>query len=136
MSTQYCEIFDRFLSKITDYDLVSLSDDAIEDTLAKLLRSAIANFKYCVKDLKDRDDELKIFNVTLDEDEQEILAKLMLIEWIRPRVLHQDKLENILGSRDYKIYSPANLLDKLLNLQKVLQADVQSDMTYYYYATK
>lgn len=136
MGTQYADIFERFLGKVTDYDLASLTSIELDDSLARFLKSAITNFKYCTKNLKDRDDTLMVFNIDLEENEQEILAKLMLVEWIRPQILSQENIKNTLGSRDYQIYSPANLLDKLLNLKKNLQEESQNDMTFYYYATE
>jgi hypothetical protein len=135
VSTQYSDVYDRFLSKITDYDLANLSVQDLESTLLKYLKSAIANFKYCTKDLKDRDDTLQVFNTDLDESEQEILAKLMVIEWVTPYIHSQENIRQVLGSRDYQIYSPANLLDKLITLKKIMQDEVQSDLTFYYYAT-
>jgi hypothetical protein len=135
MSTQYSDVYDRFLSKITDYDLANLTDQELKNTLLKYLKSAVANFKYCTKDLKDRDDTLQVFNIDLDEIEQEIIAKLMVIEWVNPYINSQENIRQVLGSRDYKIYSPANMLDKLLELKKTMQDEVQSDLTFYYYAT-
>jgi hypothetical protein len=135
LSTQYSLIYDRFLSKITDYDLANLTDQELESTLLKYLRNAVANFKYCTKDLKDRDDALQMFNIDLNEIEQEIIAKLMVIEWVNPYINTQENIRQVLGSNDYKIYSPANLLDKLLSLRKAMQNEVQNDLTFYYYAT-
>lgn len=135
MSTQYSEIFERFLSKIADYDLAALTDEQLKKSLLRLLNSSVANFLYCTKNLKDRDDSTMAFNVVLDDKEQEILSKLMLIEWINPYILNQDNISNILGSKDYKTYSPANLLDKLLSVKKSLQQEIQGDLTFYYYAT-
>jgi hypothetical protein len=135
LSTQYSLIYDRFLSKITDYDLANLTDQELESTLLKYLRNAVANFKYCTKDLKDRDDALQMFNIDLNEFEQEIIAKLMVIEWVNPYINSQENIRQVLGSNDYKIYSPANLLDKLLSLRKAMQNEVQNDLTFYYYAT-
>jgi hypothetical protein len=135
LSTQYSLIYDRFLSKITDYDLANLTDQELESTLLKYLRNAVANFKYCTKDLKNRDDALQVFNIDLNEIEQEIIAKLMVIEWVNPYINTQENIRQVLGSNDYKIYSPANLLDKLLSLRKAMQNEVQNDLTFYYYAT-
>lgn len=49
MSTPFDEIYDRFLSKITDYELANLLDDEIETQLYKYLLGAISDFKYASK---------------------------------------------------------------------------------------
>lgn len=135
MSTSYTLIYDRFLNKITDYDMVSLTSSEIDMTLLKYLKSAITGFKYCTKDLKDRDDSSQTFNIDLEENEQEIIAKLMVIEWVSQYINSQENIRQVLGSRDYSIYSPANLLDKLITLKKTMQDEVQSELTFYYYST-
>lgn len=133
MSTTYNSIFDRFLSKIHDYELADLDDNILETELIKFLNSAVANFKYCTKDLSDRDDDIGEFNVDLTEMEQEILAKLMVIQWINPKLYREENIRNILSPKDYSAFSPANLLDKLTKLKSDMIAEINNDFTYYYY---
>jgi hypothetical protein len=135
MSTSYDLIYDRFLSKITDYELSSLANTDLENSLLRFLRNAIPKFKYCTKDLSDRDDTNQVFNVDLTEREQEILALLMLVEWINPNILRLENIRQNIGSKDFQIYSGANHLEKLSALKSQLQKDAETEMTYYYYST-
>ena len=74
MATPYQTVYDRALQKCTDYDLVTLSDVELTEMLHSWLLSAIAKFRQCKNDLKDRDDELAQFNSDLEDEEIEILA--------------------------------------------------------------
>ncbi|TVY09966.1 hypothetical protein [Paenibacillus cremeus] len=135
MATTYDIIFDRFLSKITDYELAELIDADLESNLNKFLRGAISDFKYCPKDLSNRDDSAMTFNIDLNDSEQEILAKFMLVHWINPNILRLENIRQNLGNKDFQIYSGANFLDKLTTLKKQLISEAVEDMVYYYYAT-
>lgn len=134
MSTTYDEIFDRFLSKITDYEMAELVDQEIEDQLIKYLHGAISDFKYASKKLSNRDDSLRTFNEELDEIEKEILSKFMLVHWLNPQILRLENVRNELGNKDFKLYSPANFLDKISKVRSDLRAEANQDMVYYCYS--
>lgn len=134
-STSYNDIFDRFLSKITDYELAKLDDEILEKNLTKFLRSAISDFKYCKNKLKERDDSLMQFERELSETEQEILAKFMLVHWITPNILRLENIRDRVGNKDFRLYSGANFLDKIVSLKKQLLTEAEEDMIYYYYAS-
>lgn len=134
MSTSYDAIYDRFLTKITDYEMAELLEDEIETQLLKYLRSAISDFKYAVKILSDRDDLHLIFNNTLSDLEEEILAKFMIIHWLTPQILRLENVRNELGNKDFKLYSPANFLDKITKMKAEIKSEVNQDMVFYYYS--
>jgi hypothetical protein len=134
-TTSYDLIFDRFLSKITDYELAELTTDDLRNELIKYLKSAISDFKYVTKDLSNRDDELNQFNISLNDQEQEILANLMLIHWLNPHILRLENIRNELGNKDFRVYSPANFLDKLINLKQLLVSEVNQKLVFYYFST-
>lgn len=134
MATTYDEVYDRFLSKITDYELAQLVVEELSDNLEKFLKSAISDFKYCTSDRLVRDDINKTFISTLTDLEQEIIAKFMLVQWVTPHILRLENIRQSLGSKDFSVFSGANFLDKLLNLKKTLIAEAESDMIFYYYA--
>lgn len=135
MATTYDNVYDRFLSKITDYELAALIDTDLENQLLKYLKSAITDFKYCTKDLTDRNDSSQTFNIDLTETEQEILAKFMLVHWINPNILRLENIRDHVGSKDFSVFSPGNFLDKLKSLKTDLYNEAVSDMNFYYYAT-
>lgn len=135
VSTSYDLIYDRFLSKITDYELAELISSDLELYLNKYLKGAIVDFKYCNIDLSDRNDAVKSFNVDLTETEQEILSKFMLLHWISPNILRLENIRQSVGNRDFQLYSGANFLDKMVNLKKDLKTEAESEMIFYYYTT-
>jgi hypothetical protein len=131
--TSYDEVRDFFLNKITSFEIAQLFDDEANEVTDKYLKIAISRFYNCIQDLNNRDDINRTFNITLSLQEQNILASLMGLEWLSPKLLHEEKLSNSLGSRDYTSYSPANLLDKLTNLKNSLDNDIRDLLTLYHW---
>lgn len=96
--TFYSEIFDYFFNKISDYDLLkNLEEKDILKLCNMYLKSSIAFFTKCKKDLSKRNDQEQMFLIELDQLEIEILASLMVIEWIKPYVNNRLNLSAILG---------------------------------------
>jgi hypothetical protein len=134
MATPYSDIYDRFMSAITDYDLLGMADVDVENTLLKYLKSSISDFKFCTQDLTNRDDVTGTFNIDLSESEQEILAKFMIIKWLNPIVNNLDNLKQKFGTRDFQLFSSSAHLKELKDLRDLLQKEANSDMEFYYYS--
>lgn len=114
MATPYSDIAQVFLRKITDYDLPKFSDIEKEEIVYGYLDSACANFyKKCKVNLLDKNKELKQFNEDLEDSIIEILSELMIVEWLKPKVLSTENLRNCMSTKDYSLYSPANLLKEI-----------------------
>lgn len=117
--TSFDEIFELFLSKITEYDLSQLSDDLMEEELISILKSAyiklgsnISNnivIDYSSKTLSNPDNKTN----SLTPIEINILVFWMLDEWVEPFVNNEEVLKMGLASQDYKELSRANMLDKI-----------------------
>ena len=133
MGTPYQEIYEVFITKIEDQEFLSLPDDDIEDFCFKYLKSAITKFKKCEQDLKDRDDSLLQFNVELMEEEIEILGILMMEQWISPQVYNIMNLRQFMGDTEFRYYSQANHLDKLMALKELLRDDAEREINNYTY---
>lgn len=131
MKTSYEEIFDRFIGKITDHQFLSLPEEDINELCIKYLKSAITKFTKCKKDLTDRNDVVQVFNFELDEIEQEILATLMVVEWLTPQVYNILNTRQFLGDKDYKFYSQANHLKELTNLRDSMIEESERAITSY-----
>lgn len=125
MGTPYFEIYDLFLQKINDISIAQKTDSQIEELLEGYLKSAIGKFYLCKKDLSNRDNIVKQFNVDLDDMEKEILANLMVIEWIQPKLYNVSLLRQTMATKDFKIYSQANHIEELINLKndKIYETD-------------
>jgi hypothetical protein len=114
MATQYSDVYNTFLGKITDYDLPKFEDTEQEEILYGYMKSACVNFKkVCKVDLYDRDEVLKQFNNSIDDEITDIITELMIVEWLKPKVLSTENLKNALNTKDYKLFSPTDLLREL-----------------------
>ena len=134
MSTSFDVIHNRFLPKISDYLLVNMeSEDAVK-LLDKYLFGALPNFKQCSK-LFSRDDVTREFNEELTDEEVEILANLMVLEWLKPIINNVDELRNRFSTKDYQFFSPANMIDKLVQLRKDTRKENSRLIVSYTYST-
>lgn len=114
MATPYSEIYNVYLAKITDYDIPKFDDAENEEILKRHMVSACAKFnKVCLVDLTNRDDILAQFNDDLDDEIIDIITENMLVNWLQPKLLDSEKLHNCLSTKDFSLYSPANLLKEV-----------------------
>ena len=123
MATPYAKVYDRALAKITDYDLALLPDDDFRFMLRGWLDSSISKFRKCASDLSNRDDELNVFNVDLVDEEIEILALLMVCEWLEPQVNSVTLTHQMFGGKEEKWFSQSSHLAEL----KALRDDVRTE---------
>lgn len=114
MATQYSDIYNVFLGKVVDYDLPTFNDTDREEILFGFMKSACVKFKkVCLVDLYDRDEVLDQFNQTLDDEIIDIISELMMVEWLKPKLLSTENLKNCLSTKDFSLFSPANLLKEM-----------------------
>jgi hypothetical protein len=59
-----------------------------------------------------------VFGEDLTNQEIYILAYGMLVSWFSKFIYNHQNLKNKISTKDYTIFSPANLLDKLLQVKK------------------
>ena len=119
MSLSYDFFTDAFLQKIKEYDFLSFEDDTNASIVDGFLRRAVAQFKKnCKYDLTSAaNDEERAYRIEVnDEDRDElvdIISEGMIVQWLKPYVYHQENLENVLNTRDFTTYSPAELLMRI-----------------------
>jgi hypothetical protein len=138
MATPYTDVYDFFLTKVTDYSFLDTSIyptiGDLQKELRKYLRSAILRFnRQCEVDLSNRDDVIGQFNVDLSDDDKEILSLFMILSYITPKIVSVQNMEQRLTDREYKTYSQGKHLEEMSSLKKDLQLEVSqlvSDYTY------
>lgn len=133
MATPYSKVFDKFLSKIKDLDLINLDQNVAEETMKGYMETACDNFSNCNQDLSNRNDEEKTFNITLSGFEINIIATGMLYEWVEPYINNIMLLRQHLSNSDFKIYSQANHLKELQILRDSHEERMDRLMTKYSY---
>ncbi|ALA47841.1 hypothetical protein ABE137_12665 [Brevibacillus laterosporus] len=131
MATPLTEIYDSFLSKVTDYSFLKLNEEGVlEEVLFKHLRASIVRFTNCTKELL-VDEASQSFTLDLDPFEIEMLATLMTLSYVSGKILNVKNTEQILSDKDYKIYSTANFLSQLIALKQELQSESSHLMNAY-----
>lgn len=133
--TSYDAIYQRFLNKITSFRILELSDSDVQEMMSMWLTSAISKFRKCKSDLSKRDDEILEFEEDLLDEEQEILALLMVNEWLEPQINSELYINQFYGGKEEKFYSQQQHLDKLMDLKQSNHLRAQKLMRDYAYQT-
>lgn len=122
--TPYENIYNMFLSDITDDTFLDFEVDDREDILHDLLIKAITRFKACKKNLSDRDEVLKQFNETLTEEEIFILATCMKKSWLSNKIYNLELIKQRMSNKDFKFTSQAEQLLRLTVLNQELDKEI------------
>ena len=134
MATPFTDIYARAIFRFADYEFLKQDIETREGVLEKYLISAKTEFqRVCKTDLGDYDLELKQFNQTLDDEIVEILSLGIAFYWLSYKALNSELLKNVLNSKDYYYYSPANLLKEVQTLRKTLRNEFNSKMRQHSY---
>ena len=132
MATPYEKLYENLLPKFRSYEIPLMSTEEVKDFLHDFLIPAISRFHVCRKDLNDRDDIIQRFNVELSDIEIEILSNYLLIEYIDSEYIRTPSLLKVqLPSNDFKVFSPANFLDKLMAMHKTYVSENETLLSRY-----
>lgn len=138
-SVSYDVFTDAFLQKIMEYDFIDMEKDESTALIDSYMKRAIANFKkICKYDLSTTaDDVLRIFTVEVADDDVDELAEIisegMVVQWMKPFTYKQEGLENVLNTKDFSTYSPAELLLRIGEAYNKSQRDFTNKMREYSY---
>lgn len=129
MSIPYDAFTAAFLSKITEYEFLTIPDENRSAIIDGYMKRAITSFnKICVFDLiSTAVDERREFNLdipTEDIDEiLEVVSEGMVCQWLKPYLYKQELLESVLNTRDFTTYSPAEMLSRVGSAYQNAQKD-------------
>lgn len=134
-NTSYATVFAEFKDKITDPDLITFSQDLQIEMLTAYMNKAIAKCKRVVKtvDLSKRDNDLLEFSVEIPDDVMDIITEWMTVFWLQPYVNNIENLRNNLSTKDFSVFSPANLLEKIGNRYDIARKHARSLTNQYSY---
>jgi len=127
ITTPFSNIYNSFLSKITDDMYMELTEQDTYKMLEELLMSAIHKFEFprvnindYVKTITDDKGESVegYFNVILSNEEINILSTYMIVEWLGQQLASVENTRMKYSGSDFKFTSQANHLSKLLTLKK------------------
>lgn len=139
MSISYDTFTGAFLSKITEFDLVSIAPGARDEIVTGYMKRAVSQFQSVCKSVAmTADDTERFYDVDIpDKDVDElvnIISEGMVVQWLKPYIYKQELLENVLNTRDYSTYSPANLLLRVRETYQKAQNDYTQMVREYSYA--
>lgn len=129
MATSFEEIYDVFLSQISDVEFIEM--DTNDEFKYRYLLNSIARFHSCKSNLKERTN--KEFTSELTDQEILILGLLMTVEYLSPKIISLKNLEQVMSTRDFSMTSQAAHLKQLLDMKKDKQDEVERLITYYSY---
>lgn len=111
--TPYTDVYERFLSLITEYDFIELDEDELEAELEVKLEMALSKLFQLEITMNA---STQSFHQELTALEKTILAHALLSEWLSQRVFDVQNMRNHMASTDFKIFSTANHLSEMINL--------------------
>lgn len=139
MRISYDMVTDAFLSKITEYEFLSIPDENRSAIIDGYMKRAITSFsKICVFDLVgSAEDESREFTADIPETDAdellEIISEGMVVQWLKPYLYKQELLESVLNTRDFTTYSPAEMLTRVGNAYQNAQKDYTQMVREYSY---
>lgn len=139
MSVSYDIFTEAFLSKIEEFDFVSMDDFDRNSLVDGYMKRAIAEFRHiCLYDFSSTEDDLiRKFKVDVnDEDINEladIISEGMLVQWMKPFTYKQENLEGALNTRDFTTYSPSELLLRIKDAYNSAKKNFTNMMREYSY---
>lgn len=137
MSVPYDLFTEAFLSKITEFDILQLEDEDQTAIVDGYMKRAFSNFiRMCDYDFTTTgDDELRSFEVEVDGNDLDeivdIISEGMVVQWLKPYLYKQTLLQNVLNTRDFTVYSPAELLKQVRTTYEKSQKDFTQMMREY-----
>lgn len=139
MGVPYDVFAGAFLAKISEYSFLSLAEEDRTAMVDGFMKRALSAFrKNCKYDLfTTGNDTTRIFSVDIPEADlteiADIVSEGMVSQWLKPYVNKQENLENVLNTKDFTTYSPAELLMRVGNAYAKVQKDYTNMIREYSY---
>lgn len=136
MATSYTMVFGEFKDKITDPDLLLFSAQLQHEMQLAYMNKAIARCRRVVRntvDLDKRDDLIAEFEENLPWEVIDIITEWMTVFWLQPYVNNIENLRNNLSTKDFSLFSSANLLEKIGDRYDIAYRKARSLMNEYSY---
>lgn len=126
--TSYETIYNRFLSRTTDFNLAELDDYTFNEMLKNWLCSAI--IKTRTKSDLSRDDENEVFVNELSDLDVELLSMGMTLAWLDQTLNSTELTLQFLGGKEEKFFSQSAHISELRNLRADTLREMQQLYTY------
>lgn len=118
-TTTFQEMYDYFLSHITDDCFIEMTKTDVIQVLEELLIAAMPHFEFPHWDCKDvLDTDNKRFRVKLSRDEMAIINLYMDMEWVSMQLANVDVIRQKYSSADFSLTSQASHMKQLVALKE------------------
>ena len=124
MATPYEKVYDRFLNRITDFNLAELDNHTLDQMLKGWLHSAIVNTRTS-SNLVLRNDDEEIFENDLTDVDIELLAMGMTMAWLDQTLNSTELTLQFIGGKEEKIYSQANHIAELRAMREEIRLEMK-----------
>lgn len=114
MATSFNDIVERFIPTVAEYSFFKLDDEELNELLKPYIISAATQFSSaCMSETVQFDKESFEFSEDLSDEVIDILVDLVRVEWLKHKLYNADILKNGMSTKDYTIFSPANLQEQI-----------------------
>lgn len=135
MGTPFTVLYDGVLSKIKDYDFFNMKQEEIYGILFDYIRPAVVAFRGCKQDISQREEDC--FKCELTDTEIEILVNYMTIAYLDSNYIRVPlALKQTLSSKDFNAFSPANHLEKMMEIREKYRKENETLLVRYSYIHK
>mgnify|MGYP003440451913 FL=1 len=121
MNTTLEEVISLYLAKIENFDYLQYTEEELLEELKPMLLSATS--KLFTLDIK-IDFDMEEFNRELEPIEQNLVALGLVAEFLTQKVNSVKVLKNHLTTKDFKLYSSANMLKQLRETQEAVNCEI------------
>ncbi len=121
MKTTIQEVIDLYLAKIENFDYLQYTEEELLEELKPMMISAIS--KLFTLDVK-VDWDMEEFNRELEPIEMNLIAIALVAEFVTQKVNSIKVMKNHLTTKDFNLYSSANMLKQLQATLKLIENDV------------
>lgn len=125
----YTDVYDYFLSMITEHDFLNFTDEELEAEFETKLKMALSKLP-ALGDIEMNPD-MGGFSRPLTEQEKSLLAQAMLVEWLSQKVFNVQHMRNHMASKDFTIFSNANHLKEMMSLQQYADKELHYQLGQY-----
>lgn len=114
MATSFNDIVERFIPTVAEYSFFKLDDEELNELLKPYIISAVTQFSsVCMSETVQFNKDSLEFSEDLSDEVIDILVDLVRVEWLKHKLYNADILKNGMSTKDYTIFSPANLQEQI-----------------------
>ena len=121
--TTFQEVYDAFLSGITDDMFMELTKEDTEEILEELLMAALPHFEFPRQDIFNVDLYKKRFKCLLTAEEIRIIRSYMVVEWINYQLASIENVRQKYSGSDFSFTSQASHMQRLMQLRETYKTE-------------